>query len=234
MSHLRFCLALVLVAILAACSDSSVPDRTRDDIRGTVIDAAGRPLAGATVVLQFALDPPPASAVDKARIRIHFVLPETGPVALWISSFCDEDTVRRLITTDLPAGQHEVFWDERDDQGRLLPDGVYWFHLLTAAGEARGDFLLQRLGYGDVADGDIPAPLAVTDDAGRFTLDQGCLPFGHALPRTDESGNPIGFLEITRSVRVWAFSAGGEARAASNWIAVDPQLGADVGIVFGR
>jgi hypothetical protein len=234
MSHAKSCLAILLVSSLAACGDSTAPDSTRNDIRGVVVDTNGRPAAGATVVLQYSIDPPSAAGAEKAAVIIRFLLPVAGPVSIWISSTCDADTVRRLITADMPAGEYSVVWDGRDDQGRLLPDGAYWSHLVTMAGDVRNDLLLLRFGFEHVADDDIPAPLTVTDSAGRFTLDQGCLSFGHTYTGTDESGNPTGSFEVSRSVRVWAFSAADSSRAASNWTSVDPHRGAEVGIVLGR
>ena len=234
MSHAKVCLVIFLVSILAACSDSTAPNGTRGDIRGRVVDAHGRPVAGGAIVLQHALDSPLFPGPDKANTMIGFQLPEAGPVSLWISSYCDADTLRQLINDDLPAGEYAAVWDGRDEQRRLLSDGVYWYHLVTAAGEERHDFLLMRLGYGDFAVDDIMVPLVVTDLSGRFTLDQGCLPFGVTFTGTDESGNPTGTFEVIRSVRIWAFSANGGAPSVSDWIAVDPHFGAEVEIALGR
>jgi hypothetical protein len=132
------------------------------------------------------------------------------------------------------VGDYAVVWDGRDDLGRLLPDGVYWSHVVTMAGEVRNDLLLMRFGLEHVADDDSLAPLAVTDSAGRFTLDQGCLAFGHTFTGTDESGTPTGTIEVSRSVRVWAFNAADGSRAASNWTSVDPHRGAEVEVVLDR
>lgn len=234
MSHAKVLVAILFVAILAACSDSTTPNTTRDDLRGRVVDANRMPVAGATIVLQHALDSPVYSGPDKANTMIRFQVPEAGPVAVWMGSYCDADTVRQLINDDLPAGDYTAIWDGRDEQRRLLSDGAYWFHVVTTAGEERHDVLLLRLGYGDLAVDDILAPLVVTDISGRFMLDQGCLPFGRTFIGTDVLGIPTGAIEVIRNVRVWAFIANGGALAVSDWIAVDPELGADVTIVFGR
>ena len=234
MSHAKVLLAILSVAVLAACSDSTTPDNKRDDLRGTVVDASGRPVAGATIVLQHALNSPFFPGPNKVNAMIRFQLPEAGSASVWISSYCDADTVRQLINDDLPAGDFAVVWDGRDEQSRLLPDGVYWCHVATAAGEERYDALLLRLGYGDFTVDDVLEPLAVTNIHGRFRLDQGCLPFGHTFEGTDEAGNPTSTFEVIRSVRVWAFMANGSAPAVSHWITVDPDLGAEVTLAFVR
>lgn len=234
MSHAKVCLAIFLVSTLAACSDSTAPNGRRDDIRGRVVDVRGRPVAGATVVLQYSIDPPPIPVVDKVHVMLRFQLPEASPVSVWVSSYCDADTVRRLITADLPAGEHAADWDGRDEQGRLLPEGVYWFHLSTATVEERDDFLLMELGYVDIAGGDSLVPLAVADGAGQFTLDQRCLSIGHTFPQYGLSGSLADSVEISRNVRVWAFSATDSSRAPSEWVYVDPQRGAEVEISLGR
>jgi flagellar hook assembly protein FlgD len=40
--------------------------------------------------------------------------------------------VRLLVAESLPAGTHRVSWDGRDDAGRLLPSGVYFYRLETS------------------------------------------------------------------------------------------------------
>lgn len=234
MRRSRFATVLLPILLLAACSDSTAPDSARDDIRGFVLDADGQPVAGAVIVLGLQLDGPLRTSPDKPQTAIRFDLPQAGSVSLWLSSFCDGDTVRQLISDDLPSGGYAAVWDGRDDEGRLLPDGVYWYHLVTSAGETRDDVLLLWNGYGSLAAGEVPAPLAVTSSAGRFTLDQGCLPFGETFTGTDEEGTPIATFAISRQVRVWAFDTADGTRAASAVVAVDRDRGVDVEIHLGR
>ena len=37
--------------------------------------------------------------------------------------------VRRLLEERAPAGTHETIWDHRDDSGRTMPSGVYFYRL---------------------------------------------------------------------------------------------------------
>jgi hypothetical protein len=232
MSRRTLLIPLLILALLSACSDSTKPDPTRDDIRGQVVDASGQPVADAVVVLQHEIDQPPGGKTDKIRTAIRFDLSEAGPVWMWLASYCDNDTVRLLVAGELPAGQHSVIWDGRDDEGRPLADGVYWVHLVTPEQTTRNDILLLHLGYGDLDAGMVPAPLAVTDAGGYFRLDQACLPFGHSFAGTDELGEPTGTATVTRRVRVWAFNADDGAAGGGAWVTVDADVGAAVTVTL--
>ena len=37
--------------------------------------------------------------------------------------------VRRLLEERSSAGTHETIWDHRDDSGRTMPSGVYFYRL---------------------------------------------------------------------------------------------------------
>ena len=42
--------------------------------------------------------------------------------------------VRQLIDAHAPTGYHEVIWDGRDDRGRVLASGLYFYRLQTPQG----------------------------------------------------------------------------------------------------
>lgn len=234
MSHFRIPFAILLIlTLLTACSDSTKPEATLGGIRGAVVDAQGQPVAGAAVVLQYAIDPPMAGKQDKIQTMVRFDLPAAGPVSMWLGSFCDDDTVRVLIDGELPAGQHSIIWNGLDDLDRVLPDGVYWSHLVTAEGETRKDLLMLHLGYSELADGGELAPLTLTDERGHFALDQGCLPFGHTFTGTDESGNPTETITVRREVRAWAVDPVTGVPTGSAWLTVDANIGVYVTLTLG-
>lgn len=224
---------LLALGWLAGCSDASKPVATDSDLRGQVVDARGRPVAGAGVVLEYATDPPAGSAYDKPRTAIEFELPETGRVTLWIGSFCDDDTLCVLVDGELPAGQHDVVWNGRDGTGRIQPDGIYRYHVVSAAGEKHALFPLFHLGYRGLPAGAILAPLAVTDARGRFTLGQDCLPLGFTFDDVDETGQPIGTHTFLRTVRVWVCVEEGGVPTAGPTVTVDPETGATVSVTLG-
>ncbi len=226
-------MSLAAVAWLGACSDSTDPEPVDSDLRGQVVDAQGQPVAGATVVLQYEVDPPIGNMYDKPATTIRIDLPPTGPVTLWIGSFCDGDTVRMILDGESPGhGQFEIVWDGKDDADRTMPDGVYRCHLLTTAGESHTPFLLLHLGYQLPEAADL-APLAVTDAQGRFTLSQACLPLGFGLDSVDEDGEVIGTNTVTRSVRVWTYDPQSGILDIGPMVTVDPATGAEVTVTIG-
>jgi hypothetical protein len=70
--------------------------------------------------------------------RIAFELPRAGPVELKIYGV-DGRLVRTLVKGDQPAGRREEVWDGRDNSGRKLAGGMYFYRLVTlgAAGSRR-------------------------------------------------------------------------------------------------
>jgi hypothetical protein len=226
----RILILLAVGLLIGACSETTKPERIDNDLRGQVVDSLGQPVAGATVVLQYAVDLPVGSTFDKPRTTIQFGIPEQGPVTLWISSYCDGDTVRMLLAGELPPGQHEVLWDGQDDAGRTMPDGVYRYHLLTATGRNDQAIVLLYPGY-QLPEAASFAPLAVTDANGRFALSQACLPFGFSFDAVNEIGEILGTATVTRSVRVWAYDPRSGALAGSPEVVVDATTGAEVTVV---
>jgi len=221
-------LALLGVVFLAGCSDTTGP-QADDDIRGRVVDAQGDPVTDARIVLQY--EYPGAARADKPGTQIIYELPESGPVTFWISSYCDGDTVRMLVDGESPGGS--IAWNGRDDDQRIVPDGVYRYHLITESGEQTAASPLFHLGYGDLMDEPL-APHAVVDDQGRFTLDQACLGFGFTYDIMGDDGEPSGTATISRRVRVWAISEAADTWIASREVTVDPDTGFDIELTLGR
>ena len=75
----------------------------------------------------------PNPAVDLAGI--DFTLPKSGRVRLSVYDLKGE-RVATLIDGDRPAGPNSTTWDGRDDRGRPVPAGAY-FYQLEAFGERR-------------------------------------------------------------------------------------------------
>jgi hypothetical protein len=60
--------------------------------------------------------------------RIHFTLKESGFCRLQVLNVAGQN-VRSLLSRDMKVGQHIVVWNGRDDQGVLLPSGIYMLYL---------------------------------------------------------------------------------------------------------
>jgi hypothetical protein len=68
------------------------------------------------------------------RATIAFALPKAEPVKLYVYDVQGR-TVRRLVDGPRPAGAQVIFWDGRDNRGRLAPAGIYFYRLETSSGE---------------------------------------------------------------------------------------------------
>ena len=68
---------------------------------------------------------------------ISFSLDRNGPASIEIFDVAGR-RVKTLLNQDLPAGNHHVMWNGRDDTGRIVASGVYVYRLKT------GDMELSR------------------------------------------------------------------------------------------
>ncbi len=62
------------------------------------------------------------------RTMIRFSVPREGPVSLKVFNVGGR-LVRTLVDERMPAGPHAVRWDGRDEGGRALASGVYFYRL---------------------------------------------------------------------------------------------------------
>jgi hypothetical protein len=60
---------------------------------------------------------------------IRFDLPSSGAVHLTVFDVAGRPVRRLLADSDQPAGQHQVTWDGRDDQGTLVASGIYFYQI---------------------------------------------------------------------------------------------------------
>jgi hypothetical protein len=67
-----------------------------------------------------------------SRATLAFELPLPAAVQLRVCDVAGRE-VRRLVKTELGAGEHRYAWDGRDDQGQRLPAGVYYAALRVSA-----------------------------------------------------------------------------------------------------
>jgi hypothetical protein len=75
----------------------------------------------------------------RGMARIGFTLPQAGRVTLHVFGLHGE-RVRTLVDGERPAGAHSVAWDGRDDRGRVVGPGTYFYRL-----EGLGRSATQRL-----------------------------------------------------------------------------------------
>lgn len=104
-----------------------------DDVAVTVDTSTGVEIAGAASAFRLAAAAPTPFG-DRTEVR--FALPARGEHALTVYDVAGRQ-VRRLSAGIAEAGTHAVVWDGRDDDGRIVPAGVYFYTLRAERGELR-------------------------------------------------------------------------------------------------
>ncbi|MFH1681573.1 MAG: right-handed parallel beta-helix repeat-containing protein [Candidatus Eisenbacteria bacterium] len=74
---------------------------------------------------------------------IHFGIDRSGPATLAVYDLAGR-RVRLLRAGDLPAGRHQAEWDGRDDSGRPVSSGVYFYRLEEESRTRSGRLVLTR------------------------------------------------------------------------------------------
>jgi hypothetical protein len=74
---------------------------------------------------------------------IHFSLEKRAPVVIDIYNARGQ-RIRRLVATELDAGDHYRIWDGRDDSGRPQASGIYLYRFTTGSHGETGKMLLLK------------------------------------------------------------------------------------------
>jgi len=78
-----------------------------------------------------------------AATCIEFSREQPGKVELGIFNPLGQQ-VRTLCNESGPAGKGALYWDGRDDQGRLVPSGIYFYRLHQSGGQQTRSMLLVK------------------------------------------------------------------------------------------
>lgn len=74
---------------------------------------------------------------------IRFDLPEQSPVEISVFNLLGQN-IRSLVDATLPAGSHRIEWDGRDNDGRAVSSGIYFYNLKTQTFSAKKKMLLLK------------------------------------------------------------------------------------------
>ncbi len=80
------------------------------------------------VPVRFALEQNAPNPVAGAGTLIRYALPRSGRVELTVFGVRGE-RIRTVTSEFQPAGRRAILWDRRDDSGRQVPSGVYFYRL---------------------------------------------------------------------------------------------------------
>jgi hypothetical protein len=146
----------VEIAVSAALATSGLPSGATflwvrgQDAAGNWGEAAALPVQVNGGAVDAALDlPPDRFALAQSFpnpfadvARVAFALPVAAPVELAVYDVSGR-LVRMLADGPMPAGRHVREWDGRDEQGRRVSSGVYFYRIV--AGSDRAERKMVRL-----------------------------------------------------------------------------------------
>lgn len=87
--------------------------------------------------------PNPFSLTDAPLTTIGYVNPRAGAVALKVYNLLGRE-VRTLVNEYRPAGSFVATWDARDNNGALLPPGIYIYKLMSGSTNVTRRMVLAR------------------------------------------------------------------------------------------
>ncbi|MEO0189485.1 MAG: S8 family serine peptidase [candidate division WOR-3 bacterium] len=94
------------------------------DIRGVGIEEAGNITPTA-----FSLSTPMPNPTKEA-VRINYAVPKAGKISLKVYN-CLGQVVRTLVDGEKEPGFYSIIWDGRDDAGRKLAAGIYFYQMTS-------------------------------------------------------------------------------------------------------
>lgn len=196
--------ALLGTALLGSigCSDSD--DGVSYAVTGRVIYPDGSPARSARIAIEYTLVEEPTGArtagvaAPRPETCISFILSEEADVRLWITDYSN-DAVRTVIDGTRPAGSYESCWDGTADDGTVVPDGLYYYHLKWDDYTGTRAFLLSNLCQGMTAS---DAYLVLTDSDGDYAVPWSLVPVGEEVPSLAPDGTVIQQRIVSPSVRI--------------------------------
>ena len=240
--------------LVISCGHSTKSEQKSSSmIRGRVINASDNGVSDAAVMLGYNFEATDYSAVTKhvksdppTEYHLHqnspnpfnpvtdisFAIPEDCHVKLWITDYCQLHTVKVLVDEFLTAGNTTVSWDGKNEEGKLVVNGVYYYHI-TAGSFSDSKSMIVSFSYADYTSPDGLEHHALTNKDGYFEISQDFLPFGYESVKCDSAGNEIGIIVITRQVDIWALHDSYSAACVES-VFVDPTSGAEVTIQFSE
>ena len=102
---------------------------------GTGWDSGIQAGPDAAALPEFDLGPAQPSP-SAGSVRIRFTMGQRGPVSLRVYDLSGR-LVRTLASGRVEAGPHEVVWDARDDGGRAVPAGVYFYKMAAGSWQSQ-------------------------------------------------------------------------------------------------
>ena len=144
---------------------------------------------------------------------ITYGLPNEAEIDFWITDYCETETVVVMKDTIGEIGCDEVVWDGNNSEGVQVKNGAYFMNYQT------DDVFGKELIFLLDSNPDTSIDNIITNDKGRFSISQNCLPFGFSSEE----------YFVSRYVNIIASHNSYETNTLST-VFIDPHSGADVTI----
>lgn len=174
-------------------------------ITGTMKNSRGEIVANAYLNMFYSSVVPsfPKAAKTLPSTSIAIDIPHPGFLRIDVENYIHE-FIRNLIADSVDAGVQEVTWDSRDAQGRDLYSDCYWvIATLDGTPYPTKKMLLVKYQYDDPN----PAPFAMTNGIGRFSIPYSRLPLKEKFVQTDYSNGGMYEIMIGPTDQIYAFTS---------------------------
>jgi hypothetical protein len=233
---LKLFATLIMMYVLYSCESSSNPDEddppiVPDDSMSYVLDASGRPVAGAKIVYTLDVNVyesdtshvildhlPEVTAMNFTdSIEIRYNTEFEDNISIWVENdiWCIEDTIIVIENDRLDSGDYTFYWDKKDSDGKHVTNDAYqiWKSGGNVWESPYYNFYRVIYNYQDASENEIQY-LAATDSAGKFDLNEIKLPeyWEPVYSESDSTGSSdiIGYRRFSEYVRLWAVKDGME------------------------
>jgi hypothetical protein len=196
---------LPLFLLLPGCKNDPNGTYYVGNITGTVKNSTGQPVPYAYINMFYSsvLHPFPKSAKTLPTTSIEFDVPHAGFLHVDVQNYMHQ-FIRTLIADSVAEGRVEVIWDGHDAQGRDLYSDCFWVIASFDGAPLETKKMLMVVYQYDAAN---PAPFAMTDVQGRFSIPYSRLPLSETFRQTDFSDMSVREITIGPTDEIYSFTS---------------------------
>ena len=158
---------------------------------------------------------------------INYQLAEEVYIKMWVTDFCEEDTITTLVDGVIVAGAHSVNWNGKNSHDNDILAGVYCIIMEV------NDYKETIYSFLSDSENSLILSSTISNSDGEFYFNQTCIPFEEDAIRMGESPEDyLGSFTILRNVIVQATHPWYGTTIANENVLVHPNSGADITIQF--
>ncbi len=199
---------------MLSCTTNSTELESPLNIQGRVIDSNGDPIENAIIEISYYYD---IQGINKEALlsktgKSNFIISimysnyQLGHVKLWITRFKSPDTVVVLVDTIKAAGNHTISFPGRNSMGQIMKSDVYEYHIQTSTYNKSIAIIVFIDDYSQFENIKELECYAKTNADGKFEINKDVLAsnIDTLFSYTNETGEKIGKLKISKYIKLWA------------------------------